>query len=114
MRGGGEFYILTAKFEGEDRPVGLVEARFSQHRLHPSVFWFPWASHRNKLECAVEFLNDRRHTKLILIEAEEKDWRFYDHLLRYGMMIRGSKTYDYFERGKAAKRYQTRGFVGAA
>jgi len=108
----GEAFILTSPMEGEDRPVAVVLARFSDHRMEPHVWWFPWSTDRNKIECAVKFLNTMRTTNLILIAAEEVDWRFYDHLLRYGMMKMVGKIQDYFGEGNDAKFYQTRGLRG--
>lgn len=110
--GAGQTHILTSKFEGEDRPVGLVLGRGARHIMDTAVWWFPWATSRNKLECAVKFLNTMRVTCVVFIAAEESDWRFYDYLLRYGMMHRIGKMHDCFEAGKLAKLYQTRGFAG--
>lgn len=102
-----EGYLLSV-----DKPVGLVLARLNDHRMEPHVWWFPWATPRNKLECAVKFLSSIRFKSLVMIPAAKEDWSFYEHLLRYGMMKVVGKVDDYFGEGEQAKLFQTRGYVG--
>ncbi len=107
----GMVYALTAPFDGEDRPVGLVAAHEKDHRIEPHVIWFPWATPRNKIECSVKFLHSMRFTNVIVIYTPKEDRRFYDHLLRYGMMKVVGPIDDWYGLGKGARMYQTRGYA---
>jgi hypothetical protein len=105
-----EAYVLTVPRDNEDRPVGLVIAFQQRHRIEPHVWWFAWATPRNKVECAVKFLSSMRFTNVVSIFALEEDRKFYDHLLRYGMMRPVGTFKDWHGLGKDARIYQTRGF----
>ena len=109
--GNGMVYILTSILEGEDRPAGLVVAHEQHHRIEPHVIWFPWATSRNKLECSVKFLCSMRFTNVIVMFTPKEDRKFYDHLLRYGMMSVVGPIKDWYGLGKDARMYQTRGYA---
>ncbi len=107
----GMAYVLTSPFDGDDRPVGLVVAFEKGHILEPHVWWFPWATPRNKIETSVKFLSSMRFTNVIAIFALKEDRKFYDHLLRYGMMHLVGTFKDWHGLGKDARVYQTRGYA---
>ena len=65
------------------RPVGLVALQMLLNHVYVRVFWFPWASKRNKLETMLRFILDYRDG-LHLIGATQ-DETFMSHLYRRGV-----------------------------
>lgn len=82
-------------------PVGLVLA-FHGHKdttISPfmvigDILWFPWASHRNKIESAVNFFN-RMRNEIPMIDYAHGDTnkRFFEMLARHGIMRRVGTTF---------------------
>ena len=66
------------------RPVGFVQVRMWGGHALLGIDWFPWASPRNKIECALKFFLEYRD-KAHLIWASE-DTRFFSHIGRYGVI----------------------------
>lgn len=68
------------------KPVGLAVVHLLGLHGLVNIFWFPWASPRNKLETTLKFILDhKRHIHLMAASGEK---RFFDHLYRYGV-VRG-------------------------
>jgi hypothetical protein len=101
-------YLMLAKVEGEQRPVGLVACNDQGYRIEPLAIWFPWASPRNKLESALNFFNKIRVTRLMVLFAPEKDVGFFEHLARYGVIQRRGTVGRFFEDGQFAAIFQSR------
>jgi hypothetical protein len=113
---GLDCFILKAETERGLMPVGYVLLWARGRLLEISNFiWFDWASHRNCIEAALNFLNQFRSTvheqtarkyKLIGF-VEGKDRPFFDHLCKYKVLRMVGKVYDLYEDG-AGFVYETR------
>lgn len=101
-----EVWTLTAPHGDGRRPVGIVAGRFDEYGLRPHVVWFPWATPRNRLECALKFLHDIGREHFAWFIAEQKDWPFYDHVMRYGMIRSVGKVKRIFD-GEDGLMYHT-------
>ena len=76
----------NAAFNSERSPVGLVKAMDNGWTHEPHVDWFPWATTRNKLRCAVAYLYKQRCSRdvgVAVIHSEKQDLRWYKHLKQY-------------------------------
>ena len=97
-----EFAEMVARFDAawllrsQGRPVGLMLGAESQHRTEPHVFWFPWVTSRQRLECTVKFLLIAKRTRTILVFAKEEDESFFAHVCKYGVLRRVGRIFDYF------------------
>ncbi len=94
-------FTLFAQTGRGEIPVGLMMVGLSEHRMEPHVFWFSWASARNKLESTVNFINEMRGMWKVHIVAEEKYWPFFVHVCRYGIMKRVGKLEGWYAKGDA-------------
>lgn len=70
------------------------------------LIWFPWASNRNKLEGIIEYINGVRKEHLVLFYSQEKDKRFYVHIMRYGIINRIGRIDEIYD--EPATLFQTR------
>jgi hypothetical protein len=101
--GDDDFWILHAPDSRPQEhthsliPVGLAVGQYDEHRLFPIVRWFPWASARNRLETSVGFINELRRQFLLLFYIRVAEERFYEHLMRYGIIRRVGKIPNYFD-----------------
>lgn len=87
-------------------PVGLVVQMTNGHYAEPHVIWFPEASSRNRLELALAFLVElKRHYK-VLLWVREANWKFYDHLCKYGVIRTVGKFRAYYPDGENAYLFQ--------
>ena len=84
------------KFEDGKGPMCIVGARVYGKNLEPHVDWFPWASPRNILRCAVSFfmLHRRKGQGNMVVYSLVKDRRFYDHLGDYVPLFPAGKIPD--------------------
>lgn len=81
---GGEVFLLWAPTEHGRSPVGVVSVEYVQDAAWPHVIWFPWASPRNRLECALRFLVDMKKDLSVIVRTEED--RLYKRLSQYGVL----------------------------
>jgi len=106
---------LIAPFQGDllmavnlaDEPVGLAIVTYSQtydrRRAFPHVIWFKEATARQRLEITLRFLLKLKKSNLVVIEAKQPYWPFFDHLCKYGALRRvGTIKYAYGADGKTA------------
>lgn len=105
-------YTIIAKAPGKDvMPVGIVFGitpyRDKNVVLADLVYWFPWASPRNKIEGAVHFFNQMRRDWVVLGIFDMSDVPFLDHICRYGVMRRVGTIFDLDKDGPLAA-FQTR------
>lgn len=84
LNAGGEVWTFVAKTVHGEIPVGIVFAQIADIRMEPHVVWFPLASARNRLECALKWLVDMKEKYALFLWCREADWKFYDHLSKYG------------------------------
>ena len=78
--------------------------------MEPHIEWFPWATPRNRLEAALEFLDGLRKqgkTALITTVVGGEAERFHNRICRYGVTRFVGKIKGYFN-GDDANLYQTR------
>lgn len=100
-------------FMDAERPIGVVGVQVApvmdRLRAFPHAVWFSEASPRQRVECALKFLLDLKHTHLVVIEAKEPDWRFFEHLCKYGLLRRVGTLRDAYGAGGRAAIYQSVG-----
>lgn len=101
-------YVLTSRTGRGETPIGLMVGFISGHRMEPHVFWFPWASARNRIETMANFFNEMRRMWLILIWCREKDWPFFTHLMRYAILDRVGKVPSFYSAGEDAMLFRSR------
>lgn len=83
FQSGGEAWM----FYGQSSvPVGLVVGHISGNRMEPHVFWFPEATPRNRIECSLLWLKDMKSRYRLFIFVGQGDWKFFDHLCKYGVI----------------------------
>lgn len=96
----------TAVIDG--RPAGIALATFAGRRMEPHVDWFPWATKRNKVECAIRFFIEMRKDYKVLIFATAADQGFFDVMCRYGVIRRVGTLHKYGDDLSDAKLYESR------
>jgi hypothetical protein len=104
--GKGEAWVLIAKTPKGEIPVGLVLAVIAGSYCEPYAFWFPEASPRNKLETALRFLIDLKQKYRLILWIRPKDWTFFGHLCKYGVVRTVGKYRGYFPDGTDALLFQ--------
>ena len=109
IRVGGEAYVGLRK-DGRT-VVCLATVMFQDtpdlaRQAQPHVHWFPEATARDKVEIGLRFLVDLKRQALLLIAANKADWRFFDHLCKYGAVRRVGTIRGYFEDGGDAGLWQ--------
>lgn len=112
MEAGGDWFILEAKTKYGKIPVGITSVRVEEgddtvKQMTPHVIWFPEASARNKLECAVKFITDLRKEGHIVTIARQQDWRFFSALANYGIIRPVGKLWKHYKDGSDAMIYQS-------
>ena len=98
---GGEGYIGMARKDDKDIPVCLCLIEYQQNRAYPTVWWFPEATPRNKIELSVKFLIALKAEFLVLIPAKEHEVAYFSHLCKYGLLRKCGTIREYFPDGKA-------------
>ena len=82
MQAGGDVFILLSG----GVPIGLVAVELNQRQAWPHVTWFPEATLRTRLECAVKFLLTIGKTINAVIVSEKQDVKFFERLCKYGVI----------------------------
>lgn len=104
---------LFAFMNALDMPIGVVGIQVApvmdRLRAFPHAVWFSEASTRQRIECALKFLLDLKRTHLVVIEAKEPDWPFFEHLCKYGLLRRVGTLRDAYGAGGRAAIYQSVG-----
>ena len=115
LEGYFETFVLTGWLKGKQhRPLGLatlsLQGSFDDGRLllTPGVVWFPWATARNKVEAWVNFLNQQRKVRLLILRVPMEDKRYMEQMCRYGICRRVGTIEDFFAPGAVATEFQTR------
>lgn len=87
---GGDVFCLVGqrKDNGQRVPVAAVTMMPAQMQMWPHVYWFPWATARNKIECALFFLKEMKEKVNLVVVSIPKDVDFFQHLCRYGVIRR--------------------------
>lgn len=92
-------------------PIGVVTVAFRQHpnlrrQAEPHVYWFPEATGRNKIEATLKFIVDLKADHLVIVIAKPADWRFFDHLCKYGALRRVGTIRGFLASGESVGYYQ--------
>lgn len=104
FQSGGEAWMFYGR---QAIPLGMVVGHIvpETQSMEPHVFWFPEATARNKLECALKWLVDMKAKYALFLWIKEPDWNFYLHLCKYGA-IREVGKYRNFPGGGDAMLFQ--------
>lgn len=93
----GAWTFIARSKRGKDEPVGFylgwVRGRIIQTG---AMIWFPWASHRNVIESAVNFFDKMRREHVVIDFAEAKDKKFFETICRHGVMRRIGTSYEVY------------------
>lgn len=108
------FWTLLGETRKGFVPVGVVLAFWSHpdpglapYMVLNMMLWMPWASSRNKIESATHFLNAMRSQIPMIGFGRAADQKFFDVLLKHGIMRRVGTSFNVFPDGPAAV-YETR------
>ncbi len=101
MEKGGEGYIGIARKGDADIPICLCLIEYQQHRASPTVWWFPEATPRNKIELSIMFLVALKAERLVLIWSKEHEVAYFSHLCKYGILRKVGTIRKYFGDEKA-------------
>lgn len=102
LRAGGDAWVVVGVTPRGNIPVGLVTAVSHRGHIEPSVLWFPEASPRNRVECAVKWLHEIKKTHKIDLWVRPRDWQLFDHLCKYGLLRTIGKYRGHFDDGDDA------------
>ena len=86
--------MIIAPNQEKEIPVGVMIIREDEKVLEPHVYWFPWATNRNKLEGIIRSAIELRKIKPVFIWADEKVKDFYTMVSKYGVMRRVGTFYN--------------------
>ena len=103
---GGEIYVLMASDGKAERPGAIVTAFVNAPYCEPHCYWFPEATPRNRLELALRFLIDMKARYKLLVWVKPADWKFYDHICKYGVLRTVGKLRDFYPDGSDAFLFQ--------
>lgn len=111
----GAWTLFAQTPEHGFRPVGMVFAFYShaEHALSPfmiigDIAWFPWASRRNRVEAAVNFLSIVRKSIPLMDYAHgQANRRFWDVMCAHAVMRRVGTTWNVIK-GEPTAIYETR------
>ncbi len=110
VHAGGDVLMFVNLHE---EPIGMVGVTYGKTgervRAFPHAVWFQEGTARQRLEVSLRFLLNLKKTHLVVIEAREADWRFFQHLCKYGAIRRVGTIRDAYGEGKRAAIYQSVG-----
>lgn len=106
-------WTLTGKTRHGEIPIGIILG-FWPHpsdvvpfMILDSMKWFPWSSHRNRIEGVVGFLNEARKEIPMLGFVNPKDKDFFTMIAKHGIIRRVGTTHNLFN-GEPAAIFETR------
>jgi len=82
-------YDFNALAGGDYAPVGLIVEFNDGWELTPHVEWFPWATNKNILRSAVNYMKSKTNDKnvgVLVVECLESAKNFYNHVCEYGVL----------------------------
>lgn len=95
-------------------PVGLAlgfyshpNPRFAPFMIVGDLVWFPWSTHRNRIESAVNFFHRIRSSIPMVEYARGEYKRFFEMICQHGVMRRIGTTHNVYP-GEATAVYETR------
>lgn len=101
-------FMMQSVTEKGRIPVGITLGKF----MGPILFlgdttWFPWASSRNKMECATHVLNELRREYIVMLFCDWNEKEFYVNIAKHGVIRRVGKICDLLTSGDSPL-FQTR------
>ena len=91
------------------RARGIVGATLDRwERSEPHVDWFPWASSRDKLECALTYIQVRRQVEKLILYCRMNDVNFFKRLGMYGVIRRVGTHHSFHEPGDQTAVWESR------
>lgn len=114
-----EFKVLMSRLLGSARfawtmiapngdPVGVCRAHdLTERVIEPHVRWFPWATPRNKLECALRLLQREKRNKTLFLITDPKNRKFWHNLQRYGVLRPIGQVYNFYRHGDTVDYWQS-------
>lgn len=103
-----EVFIMQSETKKGKIPVGVTLGKYMGPTLYlGGTTWFPWASDRNKMECATHVLNELRRKYIVMLFCSMKDKDFYVNIAKHGVIRRVGTIYDLLTDGPAPL-FQTR------
>jgi hypothetical protein len=110
VEAGGAVLMFVNK---DEIPIGMVGVTYGKTqdriRAFPHAVWFQEGTARQRLEVSLRFLLNLKKTHLVVIECMEADWRFFQHLCKYGVLRRVGTIRDAYGEGKRSAIYQSVG-----
>lgn len=107
-------WTLFAETKRGAIPVGLALGFYSHPnpKLAPfmivgDLIWFPWSTHRNRIESAVNFFHRIRATVPMVEYARGEYKRFFEMICQHGVMRRIGTTHNVYP-NEAVAVYETR------
>lgn len=103
-------WTLIAPTAKGNIPVGVVLAAWAPNApfmIVNGMCWFPWASNRNQLESAVNFLNSVRKEHSLTFYSLPEHKRMYEVCAMHGIIRRVGTSFVAFP-GKQAAVFETR------
>lgn len=101
-------WVLEGPYREDKRPMAVFFGRsFGPFVMLADLFWMPWASKRNKCECAVKFLQEMRRKYLMILTSTKSDTPFYEYIAKHGVIRRVGTIQGLYENEDAAL-FQTR------
>ena len=106
----GEFdeaYIMEAQ-TNKLIPVGaFFGINAGPFLLIGNAMWFSWASHRNRIEAAVNAINELRKKRLLIFYSNYNDKKFYEYICKHGILRRVG-TIEGLYKGEPAAMFQSK------
>jgi hypothetical protein len=94
----------------QEEPVGMATISYQsvheRRRAFPHFWWFTEGKPRQRLEIVLRFLLNLKKANLVVIEAKEANWPFFEHLCKYGVLRRVGTIRDAYGAGGRSAIYQ--------
>lgn len=102
---GAAVWTMTDK---DGRPVGVVVGYpRTEIAFEPHVRWFPWASPRNRLECALRFIRKESKAFTLLIFTRPEERNFWQVMARYGVLRKVNPVYNLYRKNDTVDFWQS-------
>lgn len=102
-------WTLFSQPIGSGKPVGFLlgfwshpNPKYAPFMIVGAIMWFPWASPRSRIEAAVGFFNRVRKEIPMVEYASEEHKRFFEVIMRHGIMRRIGTSHNVYPGAPAA------------
>lgn len=107
-------WTLFAETKRGNIPVCFVlafwchpEPQLAPYMILDQLVWLPWSTPRNRIESATNFFNSTRNDIPMIGYARERDKKFFEVMMKHGIMRRIGTSFNVFPDEPAAV-YETR------